>query len=53
MQGCLSLSLQKPLDVGLDGVENVACKYWFGLIFSVLLGNWFCFLLGGGGRVGL
>jgi len=29
----LTTVLQKPLDVGLNGVENVMCKYWFGLIF--------------------
>lgn len=38
--GHSSLFLQKPLDVGLDGVENVMCKYWFGLIFSILISNW-------------
>lgn len=50
VQGHSSLFLQKPLDVGLDGVENVMCKYWFGLIFSILISNWLCFLfLGWGG----
>lgn len=48
VQGHSSLFLQKPLDMGLDGVENVMCKYWFGLVFSILISNW-CFLFGGGG----
>lgn len=34
--------------MGLDGVENIMCKYWFGLIFSILISNW-CFLFWGWG----
>ena len=49
MQGHSSLFLQKPLDVGLDGVENVMCKYWFGLVFSILISNGCVFFFGVGG----
>lgn len=34
--------------MGLDGVENVTCKYWFGSVFSILLGNWLFSFLGWG-----
>lgn len=36
---------------GFLGDDNVTCKYRFGLIFSILLGNWLCFLFWGGGLV--
>lgn len=45
----LLITVPEASGVGLDGVENVTCKYWFGLIFSILLGNWLCFLFWGGG----
>lgn len=50
-QGHSSLFLQKPLDMGLDEVENVTCKYSFDLGFSILISNLLCFPLLGWGVV--
>lgn len=37
--------------MGLDEVENVTCKYWFDLGFSILISNWLCFPFLGWGVV--